>query len=59
MNKAEITDNPGPDSENHFPDDPYPMQDSDIEDLMETHGHYSAKMASTYHISKHSASSRT
>ena len=33
------------------------MQDSDIEDLLETHGHYSAKMVSTYHISKHSASS--
>ena len=33
------------------------MQDSDIEDLLETHGQYSANMASTYHISKHSASS--
>ena len=33
------------------------MQDSDIEDLLETHRHYSAKMASTYHISKHSTSS--
>ena len=33
------------------------MQDTDIEDLLETHGQYSANMASTYHISKHSASS--
>ena len=33
------------------------MQDSDIEDHLETHGHYSAKMAFTYHISKHSTSS--
>ena len=32
------------------------MQDSDIGSLLETHGHYSAKMSSTYHISKHSAS---
>ena len=37
--------------------DSYPMQDSDIEDLLATHGHYTAKMTSTYHISKHSASS--
>ena len=50
-------DNPEPDLENHHSDDSYPMQDSDIEDLLETHGHYSAKMASAYHISKHSASS--
>ena len=49
--------NPEPDHENHVPDDSYPMQDSDIEDLLETHGHYSARTASTYHISKHSASS--
>ena len=33
------------------------MQDSDIEELIELHGNYSAKMAFTYHISKHSASS--
>ena len=33
------------------------MHDSDIEDLLERHGHYSAKMASTYHITKHSVSS--
>ena len=33
------------------------MQDADIEDLLETQGQYSARMASTYHISKHSASS--
>ena len=33
------------------------MQDTDIQDLLETHGQYAAKMAFTYHISKHSASS--
>ena len=49
-------DNPEPDLENHLPDDSYPMQDADIEDLLEAHGQYSDKMASTYHISKHSAS---
>ena len=32
------------------------MQDMDIEDLLETHGQYSANMASAYHNSKHSAS---
>ena len=48
-------DNAEPDLENHFHEDPYPMQDSDTEDLLETHGQYSANMASTYHISKHSA----
>ena len=32
------------------------MQDSDIEDLIESYGSYSARMASSYHISKHSAS---
>ena len=50
-------DNSEPDLENHLPDDSYPMQDSDIEDLLETHGYYSTNMASIYHISKHSASS--
>ena len=30
-------DNPVPDLENHLPVDSYPMQDSDIEDLPETH----------------------
>ena len=33
------------------------MQDSDIEDLLETHTPYSVNMASTYHISKYCASS--
>ena len=42
--EAEIPDNLEPDLENHLPDDSYPMQDSDIEDLLETHVHYSAKM---------------
>ena len=41
-------DNPEAELENRFPEDSYPMQDSDIEDLLETHGHYSANMASTY-----------
>ena len=54
--EANHPNNPEPDHENHLPDDSYPMQDSDIEDL-QTHGHYSAKMTYTYHISKHSASS--
>ena len=33
------------------------MQDSDIEDLLETHTPYTVNMASTYHISNHAASS--
>ena len=33
------------------------MQGSDIEELIESHGSYSVKMAYSYHISKHSASS--
>ena len=44
-------DNPEPDLESHFHDDSYPMQDSDIEDLLETHGQNSANMGSLYHIS--------
>ena len=56
-NEADNPDNPEPDLENHLADDSYPMQDSDIEELLETYGHYSGKMLSTYHISKHSASS--
>ena len=48
MSKTDSPDNPEPDLENHFHEDSYPMQDTDIEDLLETHG---------YHISKHSASS--
>ena len=31
--EADNQDNPEPDRENHLPDDLYPMQDSDIEDL--------------------------
>ena len=31
--EADHSDNPEPDLENHLPDDSYPMQDSDIEDL--------------------------
>ena len=55
--EVDSPDNPKPDLENHFHEDSYPMQDSDIEDLLETHGQYSTNMAFTYHISKHSASS--
>ena len=36
--EADSPDNPEPDLENHFHDDSYPMQDSDTEDLLETHG---------------------
>ena len=50
-------DHPEPDLENHFNEGSYPMQDSDIEDLLETHTPYTVNMASTCHISKHSASS--
>ena len=55
--EANSPDNPEPDLENHFLEDPYPMQDTDIENLLEKHGQYSANITSTYHISKHSASS--
>ena len=40
----------------NFHEEPYPMQDSDIEDLLETQVPYSVNMASIYHITKHSAS---
>ena len=53
--ETDSTDNPGPDLENHFHEDSYPMQDSDIEDLLVTLGQYSAIIASTYHIPKLSA----
>ena len=55
--KADSPDNPEPEMEHSFYEDSYPMQDTNIEDLLDTHGEYSANMASTYHISKHSASS--
>ena len=42
-------DHPEPDLENHFHEESYPMQDSDIENLLETHTPYSVNMASTYH----------
>ena len=50
-------DHPEPDLEYHFHEEFYSMQDFDIEDLLETHTPYTVNMASTYHISKHSASS--
>ena len=40
--EADSPDNPEPDLEHDFHDDSYPMQDSDIEDLLESHGQYSA-----------------
>ena len=46
-----------PDLENHFQEESYPMQDSDIENLLENHTLYTVNMVSTYCISKHSASS--
>ena len=54
--EVDTPDNPEPDLENQFHEDSYPMQDADIEDLLETHGQYSTNMASTYHSSHHSAS---
>ena len=50
-------DHPEPDLENHFHEESYPMQDSEIEDLLDNHTPYTVNMASTYHISKHCASS--
>ena len=41
--EADHPEHPESDLENHLPDDSYPMQDSDIEDLLQPHGHYSAK----------------
>ena len=38
--EADHPEHQEPDLENHLPDDSYPRQDSDIEDLLETHGHY-------------------
>ena len=57
---AEVDDSPDHpelDLENHFLEESFPMQDSEIEDLLETHTSYTVNMASTYHVSKHSASS--
>ena len=39
----EVNDSPNhpePDLENHFHEESYPIQDSDIEDLLETHAPY-------------------
>ena len=55
--EADGPDNPEHDLDIQFHEDSYPMQDTDIEDLLERHGQYSASMVSTYHMSKHSASS--
>ena len=50
-------ENPGPDLDNYHTEDLYPLKDSDIEALMEPQSSYSAKVAFSYHITKHSASS--
>ena len=50
-------ENPEPDLDNYYTEDSYPMQDSDIEELIDSQGGYSAKMVFSYHISKHSPSS--
>ena len=50
-------DNPEPDLDNYYTEDSYPMKDSEIEELIDSHGGHSAKMAFSYHISKHCASS--
>ena len=50
-------DHPEPDLANHFHEESYPIQDSDIEDLLETYTPYTVNTVSTYHMSKHSASS--
>ena len=54
--ELDSSDNPEPDLEVHFHEYSYPVQDTDIEDLQETHDQISANMVSTYHISKHSPS---
>ena len=51
------SENPESNLDNYYTEDSYPMKDSDIEELLESHGSSSAKMAFSYHISKHSASS--
>ena len=52
-----LPENAEPDLETYDTEDSYPMQESDIEELINSDGGYSAKMAFSYHISKHSASS--
>ena len=38
--EADGPDNPEPKLDNQFHEDSYPMQDTDIEDVLETHGQY-------------------
>ena len=38
---------PWPDLDNYYTEDSYPMQDSNIEELIESHGNYSTEMAFT------------
>ena len=49
--------NPEPHLDNYHTKHSYPMPYSDIEDLIDSHGGYSAEMAFSCHISRHSASS--
>ena len=53
----DIPNNPESDLDNHHVEDSYPMQDSDVEELIDFHGNYSAIMTFAYHIYKHSVSS--
>ena len=50
-------ENTDPDLNNYHTEDSCPMQDSDIEELIDSHSSYSANVVFSYHISKHSASS--
>ena len=50
-------ENPEPDLDSYHTEDSYPMQDSDVEELIDSHSGYTVKLAFSYHISKHSASS--
>ena len=51
LGKVEPPETPEPDLDNYYVEDSYPMQDSDTEELIESHSNYSEKMAFTYHIS--------
>ena len=50
-----IIETPEPDLDENHTEDSHPIQDSDIEELIDSHDGYFAKMAFSYHISKHSA----
>ena len=50
-------ENPEPDFDHYHAEDSYHMQNSDNEELIDSHGGYSAQLAFSYRISKHSTSS--